>query len=778
MKTYLAIGVILAGFLLSFASASNHDIQYSCLSSQTILKLSSQTNAHGETYDAGAYNIEICYDEIFGLSYSRENEHSCSGTNLVLKLSSRTNAHAEGPGGTIYNTNVCFGDLTNCDVIRATIPTPSDRCEIVSLSDLANAHLGVPGEYSEDENYKIICKKPEGATACGGIVGGENADIINAYWTNMKNPENKPGDVISRSFKGHFVKLAIDTREFAGGTPVSFTIYEEDGFLPDDLINDSLTGVIDSNGNAVVIWEISDEAINKAKEFGENSFKFYFVAKASGKQRQSTILNVNNKIGVNTPPTAKIIQPIDATKGGIYSINSEIQFLGRCDDAESPVDYAWRITKGDGTVIDNSEEEPAFQKIFNEEGEKIVNLRCTDMPVSGESLFDEDRVSILVIGEGAGVHAFIDKPKHCTPGDSRCSPGAVIIGKIVDYDGSSSFAIMKEIVNGVIKLTCLGGKCPARTADGTEIGDPNNKRDNYIDMLFNWGFIGINNELLGNREEGAGKKSGIKVYSDYGRNKINLLLSNSGKSSTITNDFLILRENSCDYTTGKYYDSDLGIFRDTTIEYGICNLVNPPCCPQGAGAYSCIEDSGEGYKCKPGTCNLFYEEDGETGEIETCNDYNKVIEDAFGRTAEQQCNADCAGAWRNSIEKGLIDIPAGFEIGEEKCAWIETTDSCGYSFKKIDGGGGITPTDESCVVQIKSETNCEDGFRTIEYEIKKKLSNGQLVDDIEKCGIGGTKETVCSLNKVQLPFFSIFNIISVIALTIVVYLALLRKKML
>src|SRR3989344_1346558 len=162
MKIYLAIGVILASlFFLPFASASSH---YSCDDSQIIIKLSSEDNAHAELYNGtGSYDFDICYDELFGISYTGGNEHICNGNNLVLKLYSETNSHAEDPIRSNYNVNVCFGDLTGCDLMTAEKLTPEGKCEIVSLSSVTNAHLGVAGAYSGDAHYKIVCDIPSGA---------------------------------------------------------------------------------------------------------------------------------------------------------------------------------------------------------------------------------------------------------------------------------------------------------------------------------------------------------------------------------------------------------------------------------------------------------------------------------------------------------------------------------------------------------------------------------------------------------------------------------------
>ena len=69
---------------------------------QTILKLSSATNAHGALWNDSLYSYSVDYGKIFGANYTGTNPHNCTGTNAVLWLSSATNAHAstENVGGT------------------------------------------------------------------------------------------------------------------------------------------------------------------------------------------------------------------------------------------------------------------------------------------------------------------------------------------------------------------------------------------------------------------------------------------------------------------------------------------------------------------------------------------------------------------------------------------------------------------------------------------------------------------------------------------------------
>ncbi len=79
----LFLGLLLIIGAMAFVCAIDPDV---------ILKLSAETNAHGEIYSGTAYPIEIKYSDIFGSPYT--------GTDLgklMLLLSSNTNAHAQIP---------------------------------------------------------------------------------------------------------------------------------------------------------------------------------------------------------------------------------------------------------------------------------------------------------------------------------------------------------------------------------------------------------------------------------------------------------------------------------------------------------------------------------------------------------------------------------------------------------------------------------------------------------------------------------------------------------
>src|SRR3989344_7279774 len=126
----------------------------SCTDDQTILKLSSSTNAHGAFWNDEDYPIRVCYDEIFGRTYpSTPNPHESNVAigNKILSLNSEGNAHGspwkDSVGRilpTAYSNAVNYGDLV-------CVSRQDDCLEgeefIVSLSSQTNAHLSASDSY-------------------------------------------------------------------------------------------------------------------------------------------------------------------------------------------------------------------------------------------------------------------------------------------------------------------------------------------------------------------------------------------------------------------------------------------------------------------------------------------------------------------------------------------------------------------------------------------------------------------------------------------------------
>lgn len=145
-KSSLILSVLFGLIVLSsIASALNN-----CQSSQTIMKLSTSSNAHVETSSGSLYSLRICYDEIFGINYTSPSPQACTGSNLVAKLSQTTNAHIEGPAGTAFSIPICYGDLI-CTLRSGACQI--NEAQIVSLAQTTNSHASTTNIFTN----KLCC---------------------------------------------------------------------------------------------------------------------------------------------------------------------------------------------------------------------------------------------------------------------------------------------------------------------------------------------------------------------------------------------------------------------------------------------------------------------------------------------------------------------------------------------------------------------------------------------------------------------------------------------
>jgi cysteine-rich repeat protein len=154
--------LVLAVFFIGFVSSASCSITSSCAAANTVMRLSSSSNAHGELYDQGNYGSYLCCDFT--------GTHTCTGSNNVLRLSSATNAHAEIPSSSTYSNRVCFGELT---CYSTSGSCNSGDMQMVSLSSATNAHIGGFGDYSTK-----ICCNPNTLPECPATCDDGNACTI------------------------------------------------------------------------------------------------------------------------------------------------------------------------------------------------------------------------------------------------------------------------------------------------------------------------------------------------------------------------------------------------------------------------------------------------------------------------------------------------------------------------------------------------------------------------------------------------------------------------
>lgn len=304
--------VLLLSFLFSILNISGL-----CVGGedQLIMRISGDTNAHGEVYNgAGNYETEICYDDRFGVDYNKEEEdfYVCKpfGANKLLSLSAPTNAHAELKDLGNYLTPICYGDLEcdstdagDCDVVFG-----DDYVCIVTLSSDTNAHLATcEGSYPYDT--KICCK-----SATAGSGQNSNPPIVNIVSPIEKGVYFQQMGVIfshsSSDTDGSIVSAIWDFGEAVMiegyGSRTSLTLTGLD-------INKNLNVSFSTPGQKTITLKVRDDSGTSSKG-------------------QISILMINSPYAlayISSPVAESIVsdtEPIEISAEGTFVVNTEGTF--------------------------------------------------------------------------------------------------------------------------------------------------------------------------------------------------------------------------------------------------------------------------------------------------------------------------------------------------------------------------------------------------------------------------------------------------------------------
>lgn len=152
--------------------------------------------------------------------------------------------------------------------------------------------------------------------------------------------------------------------------------------------------------------------------------------------------------------------------------------------------------------------------------------------------------------------------------------------------------------------------------------------------------------------------------------------------------------------------------------------------------------------------------------IFTCSDY----------TTQALCESDPAEVAEGSIPDTIDCSDPSIACF---CAWDSTTGKCGSAFGELDANGSLYGT---CRIseQQNDANGCDDGFLTISWAGSWSWSNTNPSHTDPKglqakCNAGGTKTLECPA-QVQLPFFSMANIIAAALIIAGIYLLWNMKK--
>lgn len=426
----------------------------SCLSDDDIiLKLSSDTNAHGALWSDANYNVKVCYSDIFGLEYTGLNPHSCSGTNKVAGLSGVSNAHAQIPSQNSYSTNVCYGNL-QCAARDVCL---SDEEMVVSLSENTNAHLSS----GEDYPIKICCKSSE--------------EYI-ASWLNMVD------ELIDEADIGDLVKLGVSG---AVTGEIEYEIYRA---------SSSWWWPFDKRVAQTSSWGYTTWRAGIDEEGNLISGDYYFKAKLSGGEATSGNLQVTEPVS-NSPPKVKIISP---TKDSKFELGEMISFVAEFEDEDDDLRAIWdfddgkpKITKNNCLTTGNCNVDYTYSE---NQAAYVVSVVVEEIGREGIAM---DSVRILVYGEDLNLFSIIDEPESYKKFDEK---------SIVTFNAKNSFA-----ANCTLLDTCTFPNPPAGKDPITECYI---KRDLHCyDYPKEW--IGESYELYFNWTFSEGEPKAGNWSSDY-----------------------------------------------------------------------------------------------------------------------------------------------------------------------------------------------------------------------------------------------------------------------
>jgi len=168
LAVFLFFAMIFLGGIIVDAESCYFTDRGNCNSPNVIIiGISGQTNAHGEVWNGtGIYDYVICCDYV--------GSRTCDGTNTLIKLSSSTNAHAEIKYENNYLSNeICYENLSCENMADCTADYP---LEIFSLSAITNAHIA---EYNTSGYDIDICCNISVSSSCvpncsGGKICGSD----------------------------------------------------------------------------------------------------------------------------------------------------------------------------------------------------------------------------------------------------------------------------------------------------------------------------------------------------------------------------------------------------------------------------------------------------------------------------------------------------------------------------------------------------------------------------------------------------------------------------
>lgn len=733
-----------------FVILSSNLIYADCDDTQTIMKLSSQTNAHGALWNDLLYSYKICYNEIFGIEYPADiNVHQCNPnaynpTNHVLYLTGITNAHAKFDRMVAYETGVCYGDLV-CR--QTTSDCNANEALILRLYQEMNSHISYHGDIRF--SYKICCSSANAVR------------ILNSQWRNMKDIEITTAEV------NDTVKLYV-----SGTNPeenIEFTIYKDNRWWWDTEIT-TLTSSVFTTWNATEVGT------------------YYFKANIQGSPTQfrSGDLEVT-ATEKNSPPVANITSP---KIGSVYFVNENVDFNQASYDEDDHYYYNWSWETNSANGSTRNFQNYNITRSFNTPGQKTIRLDVKDE----RGLTDSDGTSISVIKCDGPPRYYVYADIFYPDFNQEVSENPVI------FNATSSYVIScTQEFDGTIHIKCEAGNCPKTTANGQTITNLVNPNKKFDDLKFSWIFNeSIINSITTDTKTGlAGaiySKSFMTSSTPFKPHNANLTVNFSDDTNKISITSNILREFyfypvnplCLQYPLDSFWSNKNGL-QDSKSN---CNINGVNCCPIN-GLTFCNTTSK---KCEEGLsgCSAIKESCNGNSNIANQDDSLKNI---LKNNQKLNNDPDFCGETQNFRDNCVYTIKCKCNSISGICGGQHTYHYCNKN--NLD----------DCWLEDEAETRCTGGtddpvkgtgtcqfydFNTIDkcdttgfYEISHKIESSGVSclndDDCKedsycyngKCTLdyckAGTENVPC-ISVTMLPFFDFTNFIIVIMIVIIYYL--------
>ncbi len=312
-----ANGLVIINYTIA-QSVSQSGTNMCSAENQTILSLYSQNNSHTAVFNVTNKDVNaqysICYDKIFGSNYTGSNNPwTCTGSNSIVKLSSVSNAHAEDATLSHYPITVCYG------VLSCTLKSTCSAGEqaILTLSSQTNAHLAV-ASYSYPQK---VCCLAQGFRVLG-FNGASWRDRTTALSVSSASRYSSVVLYAETNFTpGTAVTFEIWEKDASVDDPIRTGNANLTGVVDVQGIARANWTITDSDIAAGVGQGFFDEDYGSSDQYLE----FYFNASVSGKAIGSGILTTSKTAGViaGSGCEVSIASPVHK---GIYFANTSVIF--------------------------------------------------------------------------------------------------------------------------------------------------------------------------------------------------------------------------------------------------------------------------------------------------------------------------------------------------------------------------------------------------------------------------------------------------------------------